>query len=103
MRAQEEERRAISRELHDEVGQMITGLKLELATLARLRTSDPEKFNAHVVEAKRLADDTLRTVRSIAVGLRPSVLELGVAPALEWLVRDVGKHTEMRIDLRIAC
>jgi signal transduction histidine kinase len=100
MRAQEEERRAISRELHDEVGQMVTGLKMELATLTRLRTSDPEEFSSHVAEAKRLADETLRTVRSIAVGLRPSVLELGLAPALEWLVRDVGKHTDMRIDLR---
>ena len=79
MRAQEEERRNISRELHDEVGQTLTGLRMELGTLERLR-ADPEEFSAHLREAKALAEQTLRAIRDLAVGLRPSVLDLALSP-----------------------
>ncbi len=54
IRVQEEERRMISRELHDEVGQMVIGLKMELAALDRLRAADPADFSQHLSEAKDL-------------------------------------------------
>ncbi|MBC7925479.1 MAG: sensor histidine kinase [Bryobacteraceae bacterium] len=94
MRAQEEERCAISRELHDEVGQMLTGLRIELGALERLRGSDT--FNQHLDESKSLAEQTLRTVRSLAVGLRPSVLDLGLAPALQSQTREFSKRSGVR-------
>ncbi|MBC7926800.1 MAG: sensor histidine kinase [Bryobacteraceae bacterium] len=94
MRAQEEERRSISRELHDEVGQMLTGLRIELGALERLRTS--ETFDQHLNETKSLAEQTLRAVRNLAVGLRPSVLDLGLAPALQSQARDFSRRSGVR-------
>jgi signal transduction histidine kinase len=96
MRAQEEERRTISRELHDEVGQTLTGLRMELGTLERLR-SDPEEFSVHLREAKSLAEQTLRAIRDLAVGLRPSVLDLGLVPALQWQARHFSKQSGIRV------
>ncbi len=92
MHAQEEERKAISRELHDEVGQMLTGLRMELGTLEQLR-EDQRQFHDHLSEAKSIAEQSLRTVRDLAVGLRPSVLDLGLVPALQWQARHFSKHS----------
>jgi signal transduction histidine kinase len=92
MRAQEEERRTISRELHDEVGQMLTALRMGLGTLDQVR-SLPEEFYERLAEAKSLTEQTLRTVRDIAVGLRPSVLDLGLQPALQWQARQFSRVT----------
>lgn len=99
IRVQEEERRMISRELHDEVGQMVTGLKMELAALDRLRAADPADFSQHLSEAKDLADRTLRTVRNLAAGLRPSVLDLGIVPALQSLARDVSRRSGLDVQV----
>ncbi len=100
IRAQEEERRMISRELHDEIGQMVTGLKMELTALDQLRTSDPSGFSAHLAEAKGLAERTLRTIRSLATGLRPSVMDLGLAPAVQSLVRDISLRGSTDIQVK---
>jgi signal transduction histidine kinase len=94
VRAQEDERRNLARELHDEVGQTITALRVELANAEKLRTGPEEAFHLHLEEAKDLAAQTLRSVRDIATGLRPSVLDdLGVAPALEWQAREHTRRT----------
>jgi signal transduction histidine kinase len=110
---QEEERRKLSRELHDHVGQMLTALKLEVGRLERTRTppqvagaptaSAPEKsLSAVVAECRRLADTMLHTVRDLALGLRPSMLDdLGLQPALEWHVRDFRRRYSPRVDLSI--
>ncbi len=98
MHAQEEERRTISRELHDEVGQMLTGLRLELGSLERLR-EDASRFSEHLGEAKVLTEQTLRTVRDLAVGLRPSVLELGLIPALQWQARHFSKRSGIPVSV----
>jgi len=99
LRAQEDERRMISRELHDEVGQMVTGLKMELAAVARLREAPVEQFQEHLTEAKELAERTLRAVRNLAIGLRPAVLDLGLAPALDWLARDVSRRSGLQVNI----
>lgn len=101
MQAQEEERRNLSRELHDEVGQMLTGLRLELGALDRFR-ADPEQFRTHHHEAKELTEQTMRMVRDLAVGLRPSVLDdLGLAPALQAQVRDFNRRSNCKVQLEI--
>ena len=61
VRAQEDERKAISRELHDEVGQMLTAMRMELGTLEQLRAADGERFQQHLDEAKQLAGQMLST------------------------------------------
>ena len=82
--AQEEERRTISRELHDEVGQKLTAMRMELGALERLRTGDHGEFSLTLTQVKELAEQSLRMIRDIATGLRPSVLDdlgLGRGPA----------------------
>jgi signal transduction histidine kinase len=92
VQTQEEERKSISRELHDEIGQMVTGLRLELRNLEELRTASGPAFQEHLAEAKQLAEKTLRAVRNLAMGLRPSMLDdLGLAPALQWQVREFSR------------
>lgn len=98
IKIQEDERRALSRELHDEVGQLLTGLRMELGMLERLRQEKP-RFDDHLAEAKTLAERTMRVVRDIAVGLRPSVLDLGLVPAIQWQVRHFKRRGDVVVDL----
>src|SRR5574340_61813 len=100
--AQEEERRRISRELHDEVGQTLTGLRLELRNLEKLRSGPEQDFHSHLDAARELASGTLQSVRSLAAGLRPSVLDdLGLAPALESLAREFSRRTGTPIEVLV--
>ncbi len=101
-KAQEEERRSLSRELHDQVGQMLTALSMELGNLEELGPAGSGDFGRHLVEAKKLNQDTLRTVRNISSGLRPSVLdELGLAPALRWQAREFERRSGVNVELEL--
>ncbi|MEO8596479.1 MAG: sensor histidine kinase [Candidatus Solibacter sp.] len=101
-KAQEEERRSLSRELHDQVGQMLTALSMELGNVEELRHTHGEGFAQHLKEAKELNQETLRTVRNISSGLRPSVLdELGLAPALQWQAREFTRRSRIPVDLQL--
>jgi signal transduction histidine kinase len=95
MHAQEDERRTISRELHDEVGQVLTGLRMGIGGLEGLRQSQ-ERFHEKVGEIRSLAEQAFRSVREIAAGLRPSVLDLGLVPAIEWQARQFAKYSGVR-------
>jgi signal transduction histidine kinase len=100
--AQEAERRSISRELHDQVGQMLTALRMEIANLEGVRHSPGEQFAERVQEAKRLAEQTLASVRNLAMGLRPSILDdLGLGPALEWQGREFSRRSGLPVDVQI--
>ncbi|MFB3815676.1 MAG: ATP-binding protein [Terriglobales bacterium] len=94
VQTQELERKALSRELHDEVGQTLTALGMELGNLHSLRSADPNAFRSRLEELKRLNSDAMRAVRDLAMGLRPSMLDdLGLAPALQWQGREFSRHT----------
>jgi signal transduction histidine kinase len=93
VRAHEEERRAISRELHDEVGQMLTAQRMELRNLRALRNAPEVEFMAHLEASAQLSEETLRVVRGLAMGLRPSMLDdLGLGPAVEWQAREFSRR-----------
>lgn len=95
--AQEEERKRLSRELHDHVAQVLTGLRMELGRIERL--SPPTA--PVVAECKGLVDEVFLTVRGLALGLRPSMLDdLGLQAALEWHVRDFMSRYAIKVDLR---
>jgi signal transduction histidine kinase len=97
--AQEEERKHLSRELHDHVAQVLTGLRMELGRMERLSPS----VAPVVSECKGLVDEVFLTVRSLALGLRPSMLDdLGLQAALEWHVRDFMSRYPIKVDLRMA-
>ena len=99
---QEEERRKLSRELHDHVGQMLTALRMELGRMERLRTPSNMPLSHAIVESRELVDAMVRTVRDLAQGLRPSMLDdLGLQSALEWHVRDFTRRFGLAVDLRI--
>lgn len=102
VRTQEAERRSISRELHDQVGQTLTALRMELANLSEIRDSPSDEFQGRLQEAKRLAEQTLVSVRDMAMGLRPAMLDdLGLAPALEWQGRDFSRRSGIPVDVEI--
>lgn len=100
--AQEEERKVISRELHDEVGQKLTALRMELGSLERLHRAATPEFDERLADTKRLAEQSLRTIRDLAAGLRPSVLDdLGIGPALQRQAREFGKHTGIPVTVEV--
>jgi len=100
--AQEQERKYLSRELHDQVGQMLTGLRMELASLARLHGDSESELSSRIARAKGTVEQTLRIVRNIAMLLRPSMLDdLGLTPALAWLVKEVSRSSGIKIQTDI--
>jgi len=97
---QEEERKKLSRELHDQVGQMLTALRMELGRIDRLRSAAETGVAHAVAECRQLVDNMVRTVRDLALGLRPSMLDdFGLEPALEWYVRDVSRRCGVPVEL----
>jgi len=98
---QEQERKHLSRELHDHVAQVLTGLRLELGRLERTGVLAAD-VKAAVAESKRLVDNIFGTVRDLSLGLRPSMLDdFGLQPALEWLVRDFRRRSTLAVDLQV--
>ena len=100
---QEDERRHLSRELHDHVGQMLTALRMEIGRIDRAVPIPDLRLSEAVSECRQLVDQMFRTVRDLALGLRPSMLDdFGLQPALEWHVRDVMQRYGVDIHLQIA-
>jgi PAS domain S-box-containing protein len=98
----EEERTRIAREIHDELGQALTALKLDLAWLEKEgRGTSSGKFKVNEVSITARIDETMEIVRRIASELRPSVLDqLGLEAAIEWLVQESARRTGIEITLR---
>ena len=98
--AQEEERRTISRELHDEVGQSLSALLMEAGNAAARVSPDSTEVRRHVESIKRLAEASVQVIRNMSLLLRPSMLDdLGLVPALEWQAREVFKRTGLRVQV----
>src|SRR5579863_2302996 len=96
--AQEEERRAISRELHDEVGQSLSALLMEAGNAAASVPRDSAEVRRHVESIKKLAEASVNVIRNMTLLLRPSMLDdFGLVPALEWQAREVSKRTGLRV------
>ncbi len=90
----EEERKSIAMEIHDELGQLLTALKMDLSLLSmQLPTGTPVIQKAE--EMRELIEQTIRIVRNVVSHLRPTALNYGLASALEWLAADFSRHTEI--------
>jgi signal transduction histidine kinase len=102
VQAQEGERKALSRELHDEVGQTMTALGIEISNLEKLRHSDPEAFHNRIEDAKQLNTKAMQIIRDLAMGLRPSMLDdLGLEPALRWQGREFSRRTGVPASVQV--
>jgi two-component system sensor histidine kinase UhpB len=98
LHAQEEERKRIARELHDETSQVLTSLLISLALLEESVGDDAAR--ARIGETRALAHQTLRAVRNISLDLRPSALDdLGLLPALRWYVKEYQQKCGIEVDL----
>ena len=99
MSAQEDERRTIARELHDEVGQVLTAIKVELSVAQRSLESRGESV-APLAEAQLITDGALQTVRDLSQLLRPAVLDdLGLPAAIDQSLRGFARRHEIRVEL----
>jgi signal transduction histidine kinase len=97
--AQEEERRSIARELHDEVGQVLTAIKVELAIAQRAVEAAGVSSDA-LSDARKITDGALHTVRDLSRLLHPSMLDdLGLPAAIDWYLKGFGRRHGIRIEL----
>lgn len=100
-KVREEERTGISREIHDELGQALTGLKLDIAWMSHRLPRDHD-MRAQCVSVMERIDQTLNSVRRIATELRPSVLDqLGLEAALEWQGQEFGTRTGIEVEMQM--
>ncbi len=96
--AHEEERRRISRELHDEVGQTLNAVLVDAANLAKHIPEGDAAAQRHLDSIRAHADASVNSIRDIALLLRPSMLDdLGLIPALEWQAREVSRRGNVKV------
>jgi signal transduction histidine kinase len=96
---QEEERRALSRELHDDLGQTMSAMLIELGKLESVVTAG-QGHRDEWASVRRMAEENVAKVRNMALLLRPAMLdELGLVPALRWQAREVARRTGLKVKL----
>jgi signal transduction histidine kinase len=97
LRVQEDERRALAQELHDQIGQLLTGLRFQLEAAREAATSRP------LTEALVTTSELLSSVRELTLQLRPRMLDdLGLRPALEWQAKLFQNQTGIAVELELA-
>jgi signal transduction histidine kinase len=98
--AQEEERRSISRELHDEVGQSLGSLLVDAGRLGAMLPAGDTAAHERLRKIKDTAENTLQSVRDMALLLRPSMLDdLGLVAALEWQGREISRRSDAEVQV----
>jgi len=98
----EEERTHIAREIHDELGQVLTGLKMDVTWLAHRLDAKQKVLHEKADSMCGLIDSAIQTVRKIASGLRPEILdEMGLVAAIDWQAKDFQKRTGIRCRLEL--
>jgi two-component system, NarL family, sensor histidine kinase UhpB len=95
--AQEQERKRIARELHDETSQVLTSLLISLAILEESITT--QEARDRIADTRKLAHQTLRAIRNLSIDLRPSALDdLGLLPALRWYVKEYQQKCSIEVE-----
>lgn len=93
----EEERASLSYEIHDELGQLLTAIRLRLKGMERYLPAEPQTLSVELAETLELVSQTLQIARRIAMNLRPPILDdFGLWAALEWQVQEFQKYSGIR-------
>jgi PAS domain S-box-containing protein len=96
--AQEEERRQISRQLHDEIAQILAGISVQLASLKETAAIQPRDLRQRISKTRRLVEQSIHVVHRFARDLRPALLDdLGLIPALRSYLKELAVRTSLRI------
>ena len=99
--AKEDERKRISRDIHDELGQNLLALRIDISMLAARTAHSHPHLHKRVAKVLDNIDATIKSVRGIMNELRPLVLDLGLQAALEWQIRDFTKRSGIVCDLLV--
>lgn len=100
--AREGERTRIAREIHDELGSLLTALKMDMSWLAKRLPRERGTEREKVASMNRLIDEAIQTVRKITTDLRPSILDnLGLLAAIEWLAEQFSEHSGIKCELSL--
>ncbi len=100
--AQEEERKRIARELHDETGQMLTALAVGLGGVEQTITQDPERAQYQIAQLKNMTMGAIESLRQFVSDLRPSVLDdMGLVAALRWFAESYAERAKLQIDFQV--
>ena len=89
----EYERKSIAREVHDELGQVLTALRMDLTFLDLRFGAEAPELQAKFRDMRGLVDRAIQGVRNVATNLRPSALDMGLIPAIEWVCGEFTRHT----------
>jgi PAS domain S-box-containing protein len=91
--AREEERKRIARDIHDELGQLLTGMKLEVSWASKRVVTDPARVRDRLDELSGMIDLTIESLRKITADLRPDALDSGLVEAIRWQALDFERRT----------
>ncbi|MEJ2543296.1 MAG: PAS domain-containing sensor histidine kinase [Calditrichaceae bacterium] len=95
----EEERTLIAREIHDELGQLLTVLKIQVSLISKKVSGKKKEVDSQIQSSKDLIDQAINTVQKISSKLRPGILdELGLIPAIEWYVKEFEQLTGIQCE-----
>ena len=101
LHVREEERARISREVHDELGQSLTAVKMDLAWLAGRLPQRNTEMLTRIRSTGQLADSIIQSIRRISTELRPAILDLGLAAAVEWQVQEFHARSGIQCKVRL--
>ncbi len=100
--AREEERRRIARDLHDEMGQVLTALRMDMSLLRLRHGHQDESLLQQIQQAMKRVDSIIQVVRNVARKLRPAVLDMGIAAALQWQAEHFSRQSGIVSEVEIA-
>jgi signal transduction histidine kinase len=99
--AREDERKHLAREIHDELGQYLLAMRMGVSVLDIQFGALNSVLRARTQRLVEIVDATIKVVRNVVTSLRPNALDMGIGPALEWLVCDAFKDAGIRFDLQV--
>jgi len=97
----ENERKHIAREVHDELGQVLTALRMDLSFLGMQSSADHPGLKEKTETMKALVDTAILGVRNVASSLRPAALDMGLASAIEWICGEFASRTGMACEFHV--